>query len=66
MGEELHPVAILLTHGHFDHAGGAAELAERYDILVYAHEAECDTLQNPAVNLSGWAGAERAYHADCL
>ena len=65
-GAELHPVAILLTHGHFDHAGGAAELAERYGIPVYAHEAECETLQNPAVNLSGWEGAECAYHADCL
>ena len=28
------PEAIWLTHGHFDHVGGAAELAERYGIPV--------------------------------
>ena len=27
---------ILLTHGHFDHAGGAAELAERLGVLIEA------------------------------
>ncbi len=28
------PEAIWLTHGHFDHAGGAAALAERLDIPI--------------------------------
>ena len=64
--ENLKPAAILLTHGHFDHAGGAAELAQRYGILVYAHEEEQKTLSDPAVNLSGWEGRERTYHADCF
>ncbi|MCI5874811.1 MAG: MBL fold metallo-hydrolase [Clostridiales bacterium] len=63
--EKLNPVAILLTHGHFDHAGGAEELADRYGIQIYAHEAERETLENPAINLSGWEGKERAYRADC-
>lgn len=62
--KKLNPVAILLTHGHFDHAGGAAELAKRYDIKVYAQEHERETLENPAINLSGWEGRELAYHAD--
>lgn len=34
--EGLKPVAILLTHGHFDHASGAAELKQKYGIDVYA------------------------------
>ena len=62
--EELKPVAILLTHGHFDHAGGAAELSEHFQIPVYAEEHEKETLENPGLNLSGWEGRECLYHAD--
>ncbi len=62
--EKLNPVAILLTHGHFDHAGGAAELAGSFGIPVYAHEKEQETLENPALNLSGWDGKQEQYHAD--
>ena len=62
--EGLKPVAILLTHGHFDHAGGVEELAERFHIPVYAEEHERRTLEDPALNLSGWEGRETVYHAD--
>ena len=58
------PVAIPLTHGHFDHAGGAAEVAARFGIKVYAEEHERETLDDPKLNLSGWTGAETTYHAD--
>src|SRR5438105_4618439 len=39
-GEGSRPEAILLTHGHFDHAGSARELADRWDVPVCAHPLE--------------------------
>ncbi len=34
------PEAIVLTHGHFDHAGSALQLAETWDVPIYAHPLE--------------------------
>lgn len=58
------PVAILLTHGHFDHAGAAEELADKYQIPIYAHEAERETLEDPGLNLCGMIGEHKVYRAD--
>lgn len=38
------PNAIVLTHGHFDHASGAPQLADGWDIPVYAHRLEAPYL----------------------
>ena len=62
--EKLTPIAILLTHGHFDHAGGAEELAKHFDIKIYAEEHENENLDTPSLNLSGWEGVQKTYHAD--
>ena len=62
--EKLTPIAILLTHGHFDHAGGAEELAKHFDIKIYAEEHEKEALDTPSLNLSGWEGVQKTYHAD--
>jgi len=62
--QDLTPVAILLTHGHFDHAAAAEELAQLLHVKIYAHEAEQETLETPGLNLSGWEGKAENYHAD--
>ena len=60
----LKPAAILLTHGHFDHATGAEELAKLLQVRIYAEEKEKETLENPQLNLSGWQGSSLVFHAD--
>jgi glyoxylase-like metal-dependent hydrolase (beta-lactamase superfamily II) len=39
-GLTARPAAILLTHGHADHAGSAAELAGYWKVAIYAHPLE--------------------------
>ena len=40
------PLAVLLTHGHFDHIMGLDGLLKEYDIPVYALENEKDILNS--------------------
>jgi len=39
-GAGSRPEAIYLTHGHFDHAGSALELAARWEVPIFAHRLE--------------------------
>lgn len=42
----LTPIAILSTHGHFDHIGCARDLQERYAVPYYLHEADLKLSQS--------------------
>jgi glyoxylase-like metal-dependent hydrolase (beta-lactamase superfamily II) len=57
--------AILITHGHFDHLGGVADLAEGTGAPVYMPAGERDRLERyPEFAPMGMPG--RAYTADTL
>lgn len=43
-------LAVLLTHGHFDHISGLAELLEQYPVPVFVHEADKEMLSDPVKN----------------
>ena len=58
------PVAILLTHGHFDHILAAQAVKEKYNIPIYASEKEETTLLNPKVNLSVFGHGSCTLDAD--
>lgn len=60
------PVAILLTHGHFDHIGAAEALKERYGISIYAMKDEAEVLASTDLNLSGMFGYPLTVTADEL
>lgn len=49
---EVQPIAILLTHAHFDHIGSLEDIRVDYDIPVYISPEEKDWLGDPIANLS--------------
>lgn len=49
----LKPLAIFLTHTHFDHIGAVDALREEFDIPVWVHEKEVEWLADPLKNGSG-------------
>lgn len=48
--QKLVPLAILLTHAHFDHIGAIDEMKEEWNLPVYVHELEKEWLGNPMLN----------------
>lgn len=54
--KDLNVVAILLTHGHYDHILGVKELQEATGAPVYACVSEKRLLSDPSMNLSADLG----------
>ena len=50
--QNLNVVAILLTHGHFDHILGVKEFKAKTHAKVYAGADEAELLKDPAINAS--------------
>ena len=46
-GNKLKVEGVLLTHGHFDHVGGAAHLQSMYDAKIYMHKMDIEFIDNP-------------------
>lgn len=44
--EKLNPVAILATHGHFDHIGAAAPIKKQFGIPFYLHRLDLKLLKS--------------------
>lgn len=65
---KLHPVAIVITHGHADHIAGVALLRQHYpNARLYIHKLDAGMLTNAKANLSILTGgAFTAPAADVL
>ncbi len=55
---DLTPVALLVTHGHVDHVGGAGGVAGRFDVSAYVHPDDEYLYADPAAQLGRLWGSE--------
>ena len=55
---QLEPLAILLTHGHYDHIAGVEQVREKYQIPVYVHSLDANMLTDSRANLGDWLSTQ--------
>ena len=53
---DIKPIAILLTHTHYDHIGALEGIRDTYNVPVYVAAEENNWLMDPMRNLSGYVG----------
>ncbi|MFZ1362159.1 MAG: MBL fold metallo-hydrolase [Candidatus Nanopelagicales bacterium] len=49
---QLTPVAVLITHGHFDHTWSLSQVCQKYGIPAYIHKADRFMLADPMAGMS--------------
>ncbi|WP_017726970.1 MBL fold metallo-hydrolase [Halalkalibacterium ligniniphilum] len=52
--QSITPLAILLTHAHFDHIGAVDDVRHEFNIPVYLHKEEADWLTDGSKNRSAF------------
>ncbi len=64
--KQLKPLAILLTHGHFDHILAVPEVRDRYGIQVWLSEQENELMRDPQLNGCDMIGERISISGDCF
>ena len=62
--EKLTPVAILLTHSHWDHIADVFKVKKHFDVPVYVHERDAENLRRPGADGMPLFGPTEAVEAD--
>jgi glyoxylase-like metal-dependent hydrolase (beta-lactamase superfamily II) len=54
LSQSLEPIALVATHGHFDHILAADELQKNFDIPFLIHKADCTLLRKMRSSAKHW------------
>jgi len=60
----LTPVALILTHGHWDHTGNAASLCQQFNIPAWIHKLDNQMMERPRELLFDLPFEPESYSAD--